>query len=386
MTRSAPRRIRPEVLTVGIALIALMGSLSACSSSSAAPNPASTSAANVHSEAACVSKANAFLVPYEHPQTALPADYKPLPSKPAPGGKIIRIVTPIPSDAENAKADNEAARSVGWSASSITSSGTAQDFAAKVQEAISQHPTAIVLGGVDPALISQGIAEAKANGIIVGLSSVVEAPTSYPGFAAGVEGPASGKLVQEINAYKFMAESNCSASVLFVSLDYPIIQAEQQDFVSTVHANCPMCKVAVTTVQAANIGTPEAVSQVVASLQSDPSIKYVNASIANLATGVSTALDQAGLTGVQIFGSVPDQEAVAALRNGTNAWYISEGPDLTGWLEVYSVLLAYETKKPVELPPEPLTILTKDNLPPGNGLPVYPTNYQDLFKELFHVG
>jgi ABC-type sugar transport system substrate-binding protein len=154
-----------------------------------------------------------------------------------------------------------------------------------------------------------------------------------------------------------------------------------------VKAHCPDCTVSYNEVQSSDIGTPALPSAVVSKLQSSPNTKYVYAIIGNVADGLAPALSQAGITGVKIFGQVPDTTSIAALRSGTNAWWIDQNSLINGWTELDGVLRAMEAKKPIsDTGGYPLAILTPQNIPGGTGIPVAPANYQQEFKKLWLAG
>jgi ABC-type sugar transport system substrate-binding protein len=79
-------------------------------------------------------------------------------------------------------------------------------------------------------------------------------------------------------------------------------------------SKCPDCKVTYNEIQPKDLGSPAATNAMVSKLQADPSIKYAYTIIGNVAAGLTTALSQANITGVKIFGQVPDENAIKALR------------------------------------------------------------------------
>jgi ABC-type sugar transport system substrate-binding protein len=332
--------------------------------------------------------ANTFLKPWSTLPTALSSAYTPLTSKPASGGTVIKLVNgAIPADGESFQQQAIAAKAVGWKAKEIIFDGTIADLNAKFQQAISAKPTAITVSGWPPAALPRPLAAAKAAGIVVGLSSVSDPAVSYPGYASNTNGAATAKEIGQLNAYKFMQDSGCKGSVTIFNLPFPILDIATTEFTNTVKAHCPDCKVSYNVVQSSTIGTPALPSAVVSKLQSSPSTKYVYAIIGNVADGLAPALSQAGISGVRIFGQVPDTTSIAALRSGTNAWWIDQNSLINGWTELDGVLRAIETKKPVsDTGGYPLAILTQKNVTSGTGIPVEPPNYQQEFKKLWLVG
>jgi ABC-type sugar transport system substrate-binding protein len=385
-------RCQRRFLAVIAAVAALAATVVACSSSgnsSSTPNSSAAAANSGSATSSCMAAANAYLKPWDSVPTALSSAYTPLSSKPPTGDTIIQLVNgTIPSDGQSFQQLTIAARAIGWTAKDIVFDGTVADLNTKFEQAVSDKPTAIVLSGWPPAVLQRPLAAAKAAGIVVGLNSVVDLASSYPGYASNTNGAATAKEIGEINAYMFMRESNCEGSVAIFNLaEFPILTVATNAFESTVKANCPDCTVSYNAVQSTDIGTPALPSAVVSKLQSSPSTKYVYAIIGNVADGLAPALTQAGITGVKIFGQVPDATSIAALRNGTNAWWIDQSSLMNGWTAMDGVLRVMEAKKPIsDTGGYPLAVLTPQNVSSGTSIPVYPANYQSEFEKLWGIG
>jgi hypothetical protein len=83
---------------------------------------------------------------------------------------------------------------------------------------------------------------------------------------------------------------------------------------------------------------------------------------------------------------VPDDNAIKALRNGTNAWWVNQSSLMNGWTELDAALRAIDGGKTVtDSGDYPLALLTPKTVPAGTDLPVLPTDYQDEFKKLWLV-
>jgi ABC-type sugar transport system substrate-binding protein len=385
------RRQRRSLAAAGVAALAV--ALAACSSgsssgSSSTPSSGTASATAAATTSSCMAAANAYLKPWDSLPTQLSSAYTPLASKPTPGGTVIKLVNgTIPSDGQSYQQQAVAAKAIGWTAKEIVFDGTVADLNAKFMQAISEKPTAITVSGWPPAELERPLAAAKAAGIVVGLSSVADLATSYPGYASNTNGAATAKEIGQLNAYMFMRESDCKGSVAIFNLPFPILVVGTNAFQATVKAHCPECTVSYNSVQSSDIGTPALPSAVVSELQASPNTKYVYAIIGNVADGLAPALTQAGITGVKIFGQVPDATSIAALRNGTNAWWIDQNSLLNGWTELDGILRVVEAKHPVsDTGGYPLAVLTQQNVGTGTGIPVLPANYQSDFEKLWGVG
>jgi ABC-type sugar transport system substrate-binding protein len=391
---SRRRQRRSLAATAGVAALAV--ALAACSSSGSTSTSTSgsnstsgaASATNDAATSSCMAAANAFLKPWDTLPTSLSSAYTPLASKPTPGGTVIKLVNgTIPSDGQSFQQLSIAAHTIGWTAKDIIFDGTVADLNAKFEQAVSDKPTAIVLSGWPPAELERPLAAAKAAGVIVGLNSVSDLASSYPGYASNTNGAATSKEIGQINAYMFLRDSGCKGSVAIFNLPFPILTIATNEFQATVKAHCPGCTVSYNEVQSSDIGTPALPSAVVSKLQSSPSTKYVYAIIGNVADGLAPALTQAGITGVKIFGQVPDSTSISALRSGTNAWWIDQSSLMNGWTTLDGILRVLQAKHPIsDTGGYPLAVLTQQNVPAGTGIPVLPANYQSEFEKLWLVG
>jgi ABC-type sugar transport system substrate-binding protein len=329
-----------------------------------------------------------FLKPWDSLPTDLPGGYTPLTAKPAPGGTVIKLVNgAIPSDNESYKQQAIAAKAIGWTAKEIVDNGTVEDVNAKFEQAIAAKPTAITEAGWPVAALQKPLADARAAGVVVSISSVPDPATSYPGYAANTNGAATAREIGQLNAYLFMRDSGCKGSAAIFSLPFPILKVGTDSFQATVKAHCPDCTVSYNELQSSDIGTPALASAVVSKLQSSPGTKYVYAIIGNVADGLAQAFTQAGITGVKIFGQVPDDASIAALRNGTNAWWVDQSSLINGWTELDGALRAMQARHPIsDTGGYPLAVLTPKNVPAGTGVPVLPADYQSEFEKLWLAG
>jgi ABC-type sugar transport system substrate-binding protein len=370
---------RSQRLVAGAAAALALAAVAACSSGSS--NNSGNGSAQSGGDAACAAKADAFLKKWDRLPTALPAYYAPLSKPPATGKMIIRLVGIVPSDNDSYNQQAQAAATIGWTAKKIHFDGTVEDLNAKFEEAISNKPAVIALSGWPVASIQKPLEDAKKAGIVVVLSSVADDPDSNPGFAAGVNGSATVNELGELHAYMFMRASQCTGHAAIFSLPFPILKIGTDSFTATVKAQCSNCDVSYNEVQSKTIGTPALTGAIVSKLQSDPKVKYVYTVIGNVAVGLDTALSQARITGVSVFGQVPDDNAIKALRERTNAWWLATGT-ITAWVEFDAALRAMDSGKTVaDTGNYPLAILTPKNVPGGTGVPVVPTDYKQEFAK-----
>ncbi len=375
---------RHGLLAGVVALIVLAGCSSSTSGHSA---DGSTSTTGPAETSACVSAASSYLAAKGGVPTTLGAAYTPLPTKPTPGGTIIDIINgEIPTNNISGLAVEAAAKSAGWTGKILDFNGSVQDLNAKWEEAIAERPTAVISDGYPAAALATPLADARKAGVIAVLGSVADSPTSYPGFAGVSNGAAIYKALGELQAYLFMKASNCDGHVAVFNLaGFPVLEVDTDEFRQVVAQKCPLCKVTYGAIQPSDIGTPADTNQVVSALQADSSIKYVYTTVADTVDGVLPALSAAGITGIHIFGNTPNSTAIGALQKGTNSWWLSQSPQINGWGEAYLAMRINETHTPYELPTAPIAVITPQTVShTSTDVPTYPTNYEQLFVQLWH--
>lgn len=392
MSRLVVGRNTTLLTTAACAAVAALA-LSACSSSSsssssAGGNTSKSAAGGSTSASACVSNASAYLKPFLTIPTTLPAQFTPLSKKPAPGKKVIFLASSIPYEQVLAKSAQQAAAAVGWTSRTINFAPTVEDVNAKFQQAISDKPDVILFNGWPIAAVRQSVAAAKAAGILVVDSAVTDEPTGSgtTGFAATSDGPASYQQTAKILASWVLQDSNCNANVATFSLPYAVFSVQNAQFVKTLKAACPSCKASYHLLQNTAVGTSAATTAIVSAIQADPSIKYVNVVVGTLASGLSAALKQGGLSGVKIVGEGPAAADYAALRNGSEAMWVASSAPINAWDMMDAALRVFDTGKPFPGFVEPNTMLTSSNVPANaSDTSAYPANYVNLYKTLWKV-
>jgi ABC-type sugar transport system substrate-binding protein len=387
------RSHRPTVAAAALAVTAVTVLLvSGCSSNDGTTSPSGAGgSASAAATAACVTKASNYLKSWDTFPTTLPASpparYMPLPTKPAAGKTIDYITQNFPAPIASATAAATAAKSIGWTVKTITYDTTLPDYIAKFESAIQTKPDFIVEGGLPAASFQQQIAQAKAAGINVIIADTSEAPVSVPGFSAVVSGGGTQKQIADVQAYQVLADSHCNAHVAIFTLDYPIITLGNNEFTDVLKQNCPACSVKSILIQSQDIGTPAMTSQEVAALQGNPNIKYAYTAIGNVQDGLPQSLRVAGVTGIKIFGQNPDNSSIAALRDGTNAWWVNQASAVQGYDFVDAAVRVTATGKVVQdTGGYPLALITPQNVPSGIDMPVIPSNILSLYEKLWNPG
>lgn len=391
--RHTPRSfvIRGAVLTT----VAACCVLTACSSGGGTPASAdgtTSSATATASSNACVNAATAAVAPYQKLPTTLPTALTQLASKPKPGMVIKLTNGAISGDIAAGQAIGPAATAAGWTSENIVYNGTIEDMNQKYLQAIAQHPTAIIASGPPAAAVESSLAAAKKAGIITVLLGAVDTPGKGNDLTGVTEGAAAFTIEGQINAQWMLKDSGCSSSaqVLVATLPYPALAASQAGFASVIKQELPSLKITTTTVQPTDLGSPAATNAIVSAIQANPSIKYVYSVVGSTADGLPAALKAAGITGVKIFGSVPDAQSLEGLQNGTMAWWVTQDAKIGAWLQLDTVLRieaagGAAARATLSENAQPLGVLTPSNVSKSwKQLPSFPGNYPQLFAALWH--
>jgi ribose transport system substrate-binding protein len=99
---------------------------------------------------------------------------------------------------------------------------------------------------------------------------------------------------------------------------YPILQVGNDKFASTLAAGCQACKLTALDLTIPEIMSGAINSTIVTALQRDPTIKYVYMCDGAFADGLTSALDAAGLSSIQVIGQAADTTIETAIKAGTN--------------------------------------------------------------------
>jgi hypothetical protein len=384
------RPLKPRWWPTLAGTVILAAAVAACGSSKPSGGNAGTPGSSGAAASACMTKARAFLKGYSEPPASLPPELKPLSKAPRTGGTIIRMYnTNSPSDVDVQNAVEAAAATGGWKASGLAYNGSIADLQNKLVEAISKKPDVIMTpAGIEPGNIASSITAAKAAGILVAIGYVSTPPMEIPGFGAASVTPATQQTVAKIAADWVMADSNCKANVMTYSLSgYPVAKIGADAFQNELTANCHDCTVSYNEVPITQIGTPALTQTITSTLQAKPSTGYLFLTLGNLNDGLPSALRQAGLGKVKIVGLVPDSSSIQGLVQKTNSMWVDNSAVMLGWIQVDAVFRALDSNVVTSDNVLPgIYAMTQDNINGATQAPTYPSNYAELFKQLWKVG
>lgn len=282
-----------------------------------------------------------------------------------------------------------AAEVLDWKINRIDFSNTdPESIITAMDQAVDSKPDAIALSGVPSERYEVALERANEAGIPVITGAVIDEVGGMDGngIVGLVGGGASYEEGASIVADWVIADSDGKANVLIVTADdFPIIKFESEAVQAHLDEACDGCKYTVLNQAVADIAT-NTPNNVVSALQQDPTIDYVYFGFGDLSRGVAPAISAAGLD-AQVVGLAPVNENFQRLIDGEEAAWASWATSLIGWGMVDGLARFFNGDDMEPANDQPLTfrLFTADS-PPPNENPIFPTNYEELYAELWQAG
>lgn len=281
----------------------------------------------------------------------------------APSGKRLMILecgssgTGCVLGANGAKA---AAAKLGWSAQIVDGKLDPTAWNQAIEQAVADKVDGIVITAINPVLVTNGLAQAKAAGIPV----VDVYQPEYPGAPVVTayltsDHTAGGKIAADWA----VSDSKAKADVLLLDLpEYPETVERNNALVAELKAQCPGCKVTRQQFSGPQMATTLA-SQVTGSLSQNSSINYVWVPVDAAAPFVQQGIQQAGKTSsVKMFSAEGDPTASDRIRTGAQAADVVTPDDYMGWLSIDTLARTFAKVSFPQVQVVPQRLLTKANI------------------------
>ena len=385
-------------VAVAVAVAACGSSSSSTSSAAAAGSSTTSSSASGSSSSggtasACVQQATQLVAKQKAPMPEiLPADSLDMGSI---KGKTVWYISPSQATGYALSVSqglSAAGKAAGVNITIFDGKGEPTRFTQGVEQAVAQKAGGIILYGIDPALVPQGLLQAKAAKI-----PVVSVLTGKPS-------PANGTVAEAINedvtgGAKAMADygafyTNCKVDGA-TSFDpvYPSLVTEKETIKAELASLCPTtCKVQDHQMSLATMATALAPS-VQNLIQRNSTLNTIFATFDQAATYENPAVTSSS-SKVKIVGTDGLAPNIDAIRKGTaqiaDVSYVP-APYL-GWLSLDQVARAI-LGKPTGANGQPYVLPTqtfdKDNVGTSDAIPsLFPkyANYQSDFTKIWGVG
>lgn len=313
----------------------------------------------------------------------------PLEKAPEPGKTIAWLQCSQSSCGVIGDGVTAAAEKLGWTVKRIDfRNEDPESIITAMDQAIDAKPDAIALSGVPSERYEAALERAHAAEIPVITGAVIDEVGGMEGngIIGLVGGSASYEEGASIVADWVIADSGGDANILAVTADdFPIIKFEIEALQKHVEENCDDCTVTVLNQAVADIAT-NTPNNVVSALQENPDIDYVYFGFGDLSRGVAPAVAGAGIE-AKIVGLAPVNENLQRLMDGEEHAWASWATSLVGWGMVDGLARFFngEDMEPANNQPLTFRLFTADS-PPEDENPIFPTNYEDLYADLWQVG
>lgn len=311
--------------------------------------------------------------------------------KTIPKNKTIDLIEcGSPACVVDADALKQAAGTLGWKVDGINAGVTAESIQAAWQQAVQNHPDAVVTSGYTRALFNPQLAQLKAAGI-----PVIDLTTADPPgnglsavFGYGPQWVTQGKILAD---YMLANSGGKTINELSVTVSaYANITMIANGVGHELKANCPGCTTATLDVPVTSIGS-DLPSRIASYLSSHPNINWVYVGFADMMSGVPSELNASGLTGVHLV--TIDKTTASEEYMGNGQLDMSAGFDVSEmmWRGVDYLARLWtgeSTTQDTNVNGLPLWVLTKANQPTADhttGYFPYVANYETLYKALWGV-
>jgi len=269
--------------------------------------------------------------PVTSPPTEIPIT-TPLKEKPKPQ-KVTWLACSLPvCQAALSEGYHQAGAALGWPIKQINYETL--KAAEGVQQALNENPDFIQITGVPVAVYEPQAKEAikKEIPIISGYDTTPAEPEVnglWYQYSNGQNG--SGAQGEEIARWIAQDSEGKGKAVSVAIGEYPILTAEIEG-IEKVFAKAPEMSLETVEVTSEEVGEGKVPNKVVAFLQSHPETEYIEYTFSDLATGMTAALQGAGLTSVTQVGVNASPAVVKEIADGKQAAW-TEQPSLYGdWL------------------------------------------------------
>lgn len=368
----AHRFSRGSAVFAAVATIAII--CAACSSSSTASTTTTSGSSNSTSGAQTV--LNKYLVaPTTIAQTA------PLPSAPPKGKTLIYLTQEnVPTTAAIGSAAQAASTSVGWNFSEISyDPANPSSLVSAFANALLKHPTVVAVTGIDPSDYASTLANYKAAGVPIVVTSGVPTPIVKP--LIGLVDDHRQNEAQAVASWVTVDSKGAGQILLAHVTGFPSLDAVATAFTTDVKALCSGCSVKTVDIPVSEAESGGENAQVVSTLRDNPSYTYLVFDDGDFATGINSALSAAGLNSIKVAGMNMQPEQADAIRSGTQSAWTADNNSITGY-DIVDVAARWVLNVPIGTKDqsEPTQLLTKSNIgsttmwnEPPNALQQYET-------------
>jgi ABC-type sugar transport system substrate-binding protein len=299
--------------------------------------------------------------------------------KPIPKGKHIALMQcGFPGCIPLGDHVRAAAKSLGWSVTTINTGLTPETVKTGWDKAVSIKPDGVVTMVYESAAFASELAALKAAKVPVVDCCVPEA--AHNGLDLSINALPNAKVIGKAMASYVVGSRQDKAVPLAVDVGgLPIAQTVNEAFKAEYNRLLPGAKIQNLTVPATSIGK-DAPTRIVGYLRSHPDVNLIVMSQTDPAVGLPAALKAAGLS-TPIFGEGANPTIYQYIRAGQMEGTVAFDDYGVGYAMVDGLVRLFTggnlQDSNVNMP---RWVLTKDNIPPGNTFPVVADNDQQFLS------
>ncbi len=366
---------------LGIATVLAAGACSSSQASSSAP-PASSSPGAATSSTADAIKAAAEKIVAPFLQVPTTVNLPQLTAAPPKGKTIVWLQVNNETNNVIGEGIKAGAQLLGWHVTTIQFNPTPQSIVTSVQQAINDNPNAIFAFGISVTQISGQMAQIRSKHIAFIEGASPDSPGN--GVIANTQGDPEVGAQTKLEADYILSKLGSTADIANFNIPaYPILIYAAQAFNSEVKRLCPTCNVKTINFDSTAVGTtlPQ---MVVSTLRANPAINAVVLPFGDASSGVSPAIEAAGLH-VLIVGDTPSEPNLVALQKGEESAWVAEENLVSGY-QLDDAYARYLTGGNPALtgPATPLQLMVQSNV--GNPPTVQePANLNGIFANIWKV-
>jgi ribose transport system substrate-binding protein len=303
---------RMGVLTAAVLASAMV--VAACSSSGNSTASKSSSASSSSGSGVDLAGAKAFIADYVGKPSPFPTEDK-LTTRPAPGTTVVFADEGTPVAALQWQLLQAPAQALGIHLVRVAAGTDASSVSSAFDTIVSLKPAGVLIAALDPVLYATQLKALRAEGTTV-VASSIEDGAKY-GFGSVSYGASDVDLVGALLGAWTIDRSNGKATnialynVPELAFSEPLVNAAKAEIVKL----CPSCKTRTVDVPVAKLGNGAA-QLVVSDVQAHPGTQAAIFSTDEIATGLSQALNVAGLK-LTTVGGAPSPVNLQQIKDGT---------------------------------------------------------------------
>lgn len=305
--------------------------------------------------------------------------------KTIPSGKSVDFVICGPAECVPPATDfTQAATILGWHVKTIDGGIDPGSNKAAMDEAVRDHPSAVIYEGLDSSVFQPEIATLKSDKIPVIAWQTTDTPAP-PNFLV-IPGGSHYKLVTKMMAAAAMVATNGKPDVGFIAVPaFPIYANEiDPEFKAAVKSYCSSCQVHEYDMPVPALGK-NATSLAVNFVRANPGINVLVMDQDVVSLGLKAALAGAGLSSVKDVGLYGSAANLPNVADGAEFALVPDPYVEMAYLDADALARLFTGQNPVEdmNTTAPAVIWTKSNLPSTTTLEPNLPSYKSIFLSLW---